>query len=470
MEAHNLKVETVVQPDWTRTDKREKKAGCLIVIPSRTDASNIAWWPSQFGISLSGQQIPINFSICTLTIENQEIGDARNAAVKYARQIGAEYIFFRDNDTLATPDSLSTLFSLRADIAGGIYYAKQWPSEPLVFKYPQMGGYKNWRFGDVIECDAIGMGCCLVKTAVFDKIPEPWFRTVRGAPELGGDIAFDWAEKQMEGILNPDAIHGDMTEDIYFCLKAKRAGFKVYAHAGVQCAHLDTATGCVYGFEAKFGDVVKITPDRRVWFHPPADHPYWKPPEGEIELKREVVKFDLGAGGGKLDGYIAVDLFDPQADEQCDATDLRTLVEKYGRADEIRASHLLEHLPHVDTMRVLRNWVWALKSGGLLSLAMPDLEWCLRNWLDKPESDPLKYGFWLWTIYGSEETPGQYHKAGFTKDLLELYLSKLDLEDIRVWTEMKEEYSHGQLFAEARKKADPCGLPSDPVPEALDAS
>jgi len=458
------KLQTMIQPNWGETDKREKKAGCLIVIPSRTDKNKIAWWPSQFGISLSTQQTPMNFSTCMFTIENQEIGDARNAAVDYALKSGAEYIFFRDNDTFARPEALATLFSLRADIAGGIYYNKQWPSEPLVFKYPQMGGYKDWRFGDVVECDAIGMGCCLVRTEVFEKIPPPWFRTIRGATEFAVEPVMDWAKKQMDALLSPDNIHGDMTEDIYFCLKARAAGFKVYAHAGVQCAHLDTSTGILYGHEEKFGDVVMILPDHRVLFHPKADSPYWKPPEGEAEFKRDVVKLNLGAGGERLDGYITVDLFDPQADEQCDASDLRLVVEKYGRADEIRASHLLEHLPHVDTMRVLRNWVWALKPGGLLSLAMPDLEWCLRNWLNAPEDDEKKYGFWLWTIYGTQETPGQYHKSGLTKNLLEVYLSKLDLEDIRVWTEMKEEYSHGQLFAEARKKAEPCGLPTDPVP------
>ncbi len=63
---------------------------------------------------------------------------------------------------------------------------------------------------DLIECDGVGCGCLLIHRSVFEKIKPPYFVMNQG--KYGG-------------------------EDFYFCRKAKRAGFKIYADPGVLCGH-----------------------------------------------------------------------------------------------------------------------------------------------------------------------------------------------------------------------------------------
>ena len=119
------------------------------------------------------------------------------------------------------------------------------------------------------------------------------------------------------------------------------------------------------------------------------------------------------------------------------------------------------HLPWPQVGGVLRNWVWALKPGGLLNLIVPDLEWVLKNWLETPYDDPEKYGFWLATIFGLEVHPGEFHKGGFNADLMRRLLEQFDLEEIQVEAKKREEANQGEIYATARKKLAPAGLPAD---------
>src|SRR5438105_3321848 len=46
-------------------------------------------------------------------------------------------------------------------------------------------------------------------------------------------------------------------------------------------------------------------------------------------------------------------------------------------ADEVRASHVLEHFSHRDTLNVLKEWVRVLKPGGVLKIAVPNFDWII---------------------------------------------------------------------------------------------
>jgi|SRR3990167_3039085 len=69
----------------------------------------------------------------------------------------------------------------------------------------------------------VGLGCTLVKRTVFEGLEKPWFRTDKSL-RLN-----DW-----QWIDNP-AKYG--TLDIWFCTKAKEAGFKIKQIKG-ECKHL----------------------------------------------------------------------------------------------------------------------------------------------------------------------------------------------------------------------------------------
>jgi hypothetical protein len=59
------------------------------------------------------------------------------------------------------------------------------------------------------KVDGVGFGFTLVKREVFEKVPTPWFAT-------------GWVKDPETG-----EIGGAMSEDIYFCMNARKAGFDI---------------------------------------------------------------------------------------------------------------------------------------------------------------------------------------------------------------------------------------------------
>ena len=98
-------------------------------------------------------------------------------------------------------------------------------SEPMVFAENGAGAFWKWKYKDVFPCWGLGTGCMLIKTAVFNKIPEPWFKTIHTR---------DDAEPEL--LMNNVNLF-EMSEDLYFCEKLHRHGFKVLAHGGVLPVH-----------------------------------------------------------------------------------------------------------------------------------------------------------------------------------------------------------------------------------------
>ena len=72
----------------------------------------------------------------------------------------------------------------------------------------------------------------------------------------------------------------------------------------------------------------------------------------------EPVRLNLGAGDVQLDGYTNIDIKRGQQAYPLDVPD--------ESVDEIRASHLLEHFGHNETVPVLKQWASKLRPGGIL--------------------------------------------------------------------------------------------------------
>lgn len=132
------------------------------------------------------------------------------------------------------------------------------------------------------------------------------------------------------------------------------------------------------------------------------------------------MRLNLGAGDVEIDGYMPRDAKTgdvlwplPDADES---------------ADEIRASHVLEHFPHSVVPDVLREWVRVLKPGGVLRIAVPDFEVLASQYL-AGASLPFQ-GY----VMGGQTDRLDYHKTIFDIDILADLLRKAGLVGIRRWT------------------------------------
>ena len=69
--------------------------------------------------------------------------------------------------------------------------------------------------GQMVEADVVGAGALLIHRRVLERLPDPWFKFT------------------YEGRDNDEGV----SEDFYFCKKAKEAGFTIIVDTAVQCPH-----------------------------------------------------------------------------------------------------------------------------------------------------------------------------------------------------------------------------------------
>jgi hypothetical protein len=146
----------------------------------------------------------------------------RKRLVKTAIQIKADYIWFVDTDMAFAPGILEALLHDSKDIVGANYNQKVIPLHSTVKMADENGKLindPNWKSpSETFECFSIATGCLLVKTSVFSNIPKPWF------------------------FYEDDDSDDDVGEDIWFCMQARKAGYKIWCNPLVKCGHLGTFT------------------------------------------------------------------------------------------------------------------------------------------------------------------------------------------------------------------------------------
>lgn len=182
-----------------------------IIIPSRGQC-NIA-----FAIALRSLQIPAYSQMEIKYITGCFIDMMRNQLVDSTHQ---DLLLFLDDDILPSPQALIKLIEDDKDITTGIYYSKQQPNFPQIYKTNKEDDKlmdSMWEFpkDKLFEVDACGAGFMLVKKKVFEKIGLPYFKYI-----------VDEEGKRVKG------------EDLYFCNKAKKAGYKIWCDPTVICKHI----------------------------------------------------------------------------------------------------------------------------------------------------------------------------------------------------------------------------------------
>lgn len=132
-----------------------------------------------------------------------------------------------------------------------------------------------------------------------------------------------------------------------------------------------------------------------------------------------MLKLDLGAGALSPDGYKPLG--------HRFGTEIFPLDCPDASVDVIRASHVLEHFPNQKVADVVKDWVRALKPGGVLRIAVPDFGEIATRYL---AGDQMPTGSY---VMGGQEDADDYHKALFDRGRLRKILSDAGLVLLRPW-------------------------------------
>lgn len=137
----------------------------------------------------------------------------RNYIAAKAIKNECDYLFFIDDDMILPEDTLEKLLAHKKDIVGGVYMTKYEEQEPVV-EY-----LDDKRPNGLFEVKALGTGSLLIKTNVFKKLSQPWFK-------------YEWYDNGMV----------KRSHDWIFCEDAINAGYKVFADNSLDIKHIGLKT------------------------------------------------------------------------------------------------------------------------------------------------------------------------------------------------------------------------------------
>ena len=171
-------------------------------------------------------------------IRGYDCATARNRIAQRGIDLGADYVLMVDNDIVLQKDTLLKLLDGAKEVNLG-YYAHRGtdnryngrtcicrlnqPDGTPYYHYPLESEYTAEEMRAMEESGESkitvhggGMGCALIATEVFRKIPYPWY---------------DWVNYG-------DRNRGMLSEDLYFCELCRSYGFRIHSDVRVGCGHL----------------------------------------------------------------------------------------------------------------------------------------------------------------------------------------------------------------------------------------
>ncbi|MBV6459545.1 MAG: hypothetical protein HONBIEJF_02693 [Fimbriimonadaceae bacterium] len=160
------------------------------------------------------------------------------------------------------------------------------------------------------------------------------------------------------------------------------------------------------------------------------------------------VRLNLGCGSDIRQEWINVDLH--PSDPRVVQASFPSLPFGDDFADEIVLSHVLEHFGYRDGLTLCHEIYRVLKPGGHALIEVPDIAWCMAQFLGAPEmgdyTDPAgdysthhKWGLFAQGIWGDQHHDGLFHKWGFTAHRLLAQLGHVGFRPV----EVRFVFSHG---------------------------
>jgi hypothetical protein len=199
----------------------------VLIGTAATGLVRIEWANARYTVTL-----PVNWAQVEMTQQipsyipmRYQVADAQNLIVKHALEYDFEWLLLLEHDVLIQPDCFLLFNEYLQDktvpIVSGLYYTRNHPSVPLVFRGRGNGIYPDWEMGDVVYCDGVPTGLLMIHTSilramwddspeylcqnivtrrVFDTPRKIWDSPVSArVASLGGTSDLEWCTRVIEG-------------------------------------------------------------------------------------------------------------------------------------------------------------------------------------------------------------------------------------------------------------------------------
>lgn len=379
----------------------------------------------------------MGFSHGFCNIGGEKVDVARNYLIEQALESGAKYLLFIGEDTVVPYDAFKKLLRTAEENPGavvtGVYYIKC-SDAMIMVREGDWITIPNVDPGQIIEAWQTGMDIMLIPIELLKKMKEeePDLPFCCIGNNINGEIPF-------------------IGEDNFFVHRLHKRGTKLLVNTDVQCLHMDLATGMYTAHPSVdlknyYSNIKPTRPltlddkefiDRR-WVD--------RLPEGSGSNNNKIIedllkdnkpiKFNMGSGRDKIEGYLGVDMHSENADIKMDILKLK-LPENC--AEEIMASHLIEHLPQHRVPEVLSKWLSILKNGGKLVVETPNLEELFKDYLIQDDEKKYETLMCIFGAFVDRDTPEvrergalSPHLWGFTPKSLSDLCEKVGFKEIKI--------------------------------------
>ena len=205
------------------------------------------------------------------------------------------------------------------------------------------------------------------------------------------------------------------------------------------------------------------------------------------------IKLNLGCASRLLPGYINIDLstieemknrylnLELPPDAKIFQYDIFNLPFEDETVAEVRTDSLLEHLSFLEEPKLFYEVKRVLRKGGIFVFSVPDFEETIRTWLAakdewkdffRNDSEAIakqhwfgqysysmesRWGYLTASIFGPQNSEGQFHKNCYTIPKIRVILKRLNFEEIEISNYQWKGDRNLMISVKARKMADENG-------------
>jgi hypothetical protein len=384
----------------------------------------------------------MGFSHGFVHIGGEKVDVARNYLIEQALTSGAKYLLFIGEDTVLPYNGFKVLHETAEKnpdaVVTGVYYIKC-SDAMIMVRNGDWITIPNVDPGQLIDAWQTGMDVMMIPISLLQKMKDE-------AP----DLPFTCIGSQVDG---PKGIIPFIGEDNFFVHRLHKRGTKLLVNTDVQCLHMDLATGMYTAHPSVdlknyYTNIKPTRPltlddknfiDRR-WHD--------RLPEGtgaksgykailaQMQEEGQPIRFNMGCGQDRTEGYMGVDMYGEAADIK---QDIMKLDLPQACADEIMASHVIEHIPQHRAPEVLGKWFETLKAGGKLVLETPNLEALCRDFIEQSGPDKHTTAMCMFGAYVDHVTPQTQEKGalsphlwGYTPETLSSLCETIGFKEIQI--------------------------------------